>query len=59
MLCCARGVDFGKLQRGLCAGEIALGLGDRCLKKRRINLRDHLAGFDLGIKIDKQLCDVP
>jgi len=36
----------------------SLRLRDRCLKKRRINLRDYLACFDLRIKIDKQLRDV-
>ena len=54
-----RGVHFRELQRGLRAGQVALSLSDRCLKEGRIDLRDHLAGFDLGIKIDKQLCDVP
>jgi hypothetical protein len=28
------------------------------LKEGRINLRDYLAGFDLRIKIRKQLCDI-
>ena len=56
---CARGIYFGKLQRGLCVGQIAFCLSDCCLKKHRINLRDYLAGFYLGIKIDKQFCDVP
>jgi len=36
-----------------------LGLGDSGLKKRRINLRYYLAGFDLRIKIHEQLRDVP
>ena len=47
-----------ELERGLRVGEIAFGLSDRGLKKRRINLRDHLAGFDLRIKIGKQFRDV-
>jgi len=48
-----------ELQRRLCAGYITLRLSHRCLKERGINLRDHLAGFDLRIKIDKQLSDIP
>ena len=52
-------VYLRKLQRGLCVGQIAFGLSDRCLKERRIDLRDHLAGFHLRIKIGKQLCDIP
>ena len=34
-------------------------MSDLCLEERGINLRDHLAGFDLRIKIDKQLSDIP
>ena len=43
----ALGIQFCELQRSLSAGEIALGLSDRCLKKRWINLRDYLASFHL------------
>ena len=45
-------------ERGLCVGQIALSLSNRCLKKRRVDLGDYLAGFHLGIKIHKQLCDI-
>src|SRR5207244_65982 len=48
-----------ELERSLRAGQIALGLSDRGLKKSRINLRHDLAGFHLRIKIREQLRDVP
>jgi hypothetical protein len=54
----ASGIYFGKLERGPCVGQIALSLSNRCLKKRRVDLGDYLAGFHLGIKIYKQLCDI-
>ena len=36
-----------QLEPSLCAGDVAFGLSHRGLEKRRVNLRHHLAGFDL------------
>ena len=54
----ALSIQFCQFQRSLRAGYIALGLSDRGLEKGRINLRHDLAGFDLRIKVGKQLRDV-
>jgi hypothetical protein len=54
----ASGIYFGEVERGLCVRQIAFSLSDGCLKKRWVDLGDHLAGFHLGIKIHKQFCDI-
>jgi hypothetical protein len=36
-----------QLERSLCAGDVAFGLSHGGLEKGRIDLRHHLAGFDL------------
>jgi hypothetical protein len=55
---CALCVHFRQLKRGLCVGQVALCLRNRGLKKRRIDLRDHLTRFHLRIKIHEQLRDI-
>jgi len=54
----ARPVHFREFERGLRIRQIPFRLRDRCLKKRRIDLGDHLAGFHVGVKIREQLRDI-
>jgi len=54
----SRGIYFGKLKCGLGGGEIAFGLRDRGLKQGRIDLGNHLPGFNLRIEIGEQFRDV-
>jgi hypothetical protein len=54
----ASGIYFCEFERGLRIRQVAFGLSDSCLKERRIDLGDYLAGFYLGIKIHKQLRDI-
>ena len=58
-LLCARRADLREFESRLRAGHIALSLSDRRLKQDRIYLSDDIAGFHLGIKIDKELLNVP
>jgi hypothetical protein len=51
-------VHFRQFQRSLRVGQVAFRLRDRGLKKRRIDLRDHLSSFHLRIKIHEQLRDI-
>ena len=54
----SRRIDARQFQRGLRAGQIAFGLRHRRLKKRRIDLRDHLARLHLRIEVDEKFLDV-
>ena len=47
----ARCIHFRQLKRGLRVGQVALCLRNGGLKQHRIDLRNHLARFHLGIKI--------
>ena len=48
-----------QFERRLRVGQIAFRLCDSGLKKRRIDLGDHLARFHLRIKVHEQLCILP